>query len=87
VGACSLRGAEGIAIAADTRLKLPPQLVFIPREEALLLIGERPGGRVLGAVLTTDEAPRVLVIYDRGERKVDFVGWNDAGTELATRWK
>jgi hypothetical protein len=46
-------------------------------------LGDRPGAPVLGAILTTDETPRMLVLYDGGEdehgqRKIDFVGWDDA---------
>jgi hypothetical protein len=46
-------------------------------------LGERPGAPVLGAVLTTDDTPRMLVLYDggedeRGQRRIDFVGWDDA---------
>ena len=46
-------------------------------------LGERPGAPVLGVVLTTDETPRMLIMFDggrdeRGMVKVDFVGWDDA---------
>ena len=61
-------------------------MIFLPPEEAVRLmqsLGDRPGAPVLGAVLTTDETPRMLVLYDagldeRGARKIDFVGWDDA---------
>lgn len=46
-------------------------------------LGDRPGAPVLGAILTTDDTPRMLVLYDggedeRGQRRIDFVGWDDA---------
>lgn len=46
-------------------------------------MGDRPGAPVLGAVLTTEDTPRMLVLYDggrdeRGMHKVEFVGWDDA---------
>jgi uncharacterized membrane-anchored protein len=85
LGACSLRGPGDIEVAERTRLKLPRDLVFLPPDEAVQLmhaLGERPGARVLGAVLTTDETPRMLILFDggrdeRGLRKVDLVGWDD----------
>jgi hypothetical protein len=86
LGACSLRGPEAFEIAPRTNLKLTRDLVFLPPEDAVKLmrsLGDRPGALVLGAVLTTDDTPRMLVLYDggldeRGERKIDFVGWDDA---------
>ena len=46
-------------------------------------LGDRPGSPVLGAVLTTDDTPRMMVLYDggrdeHGRMKVEFVGWDDA---------
>jgi len=46
-------------------------------------LGDRPGAPVLGAILTTDDTPRMLVLYDggedeRGQRRIDFVGWDEA---------
>ena len=46
-------------------------------------LGDRPGAPVLGAILTTDDPPRMLVLYDggedeRGQRRIDFVGWDEA---------
>lgn len=83
LSACAHRGPEGIEFAPHTYLKLTRELVFVPPEQALQLLGERAHGPVLGAVLTTDETPRMLVLYDggldeRGMHKVDFVGWEDA---------
>jgi uncharacterized membrane-anchored protein len=86
LGACSLRGPEAIELAPRTHLKLTRDLVFLPPEEAMALMrsmGERSSASVLGAVLTTDDTPRMLVLYDggldeHGNRKIDFVGWDDA---------
>ena len=60
--------------------------MFLAPEDAVKLMhsmGDRPGAPVLGAVLTTDDPPRMLVLYDggpgeRGTRRVEFVGWDDA---------
>ena len=83
MGGCALRGSEGVEVAPHTQLKLARDLVFVPAQQTVKLLGERSGAPVLGAVLTTDETPRMLVLYDggldpRGMRKVDFVGWHDA---------
>ena len=86
LAACAQRGPEGLEFSARTYLKLPRELVFVPPEETARLMaqmGERPGAPLLGAVLTTDDTPRMLVLYDggldeRGMRKVEFVGWDDA---------
>ena len=81
LGACSLRGPEAIELAPRTHLKLTRDLVFLPAEEAASLMramGERPGPPLLGAVLTTDDTPRLLLLYDGGSHKIDFVGWDDA---------
>lgn len=83
LGACALRGSEGVELAPHTYLKLTRELVFVPPEQTLPLLGERPGAAILGAILTTGETPRMLVLYDggldeRGMRKIRFVGWDDA---------
>src|SRR5512144_3260034 len=68
-GACSLRGPGEVELAPRTRLQLARDLIFLPPEETVQLmrsLGERPGAPVLGAVLTTDETPRMLVLYDGG---------------------
>jgi hypothetical protein len=51
--------------------------------ELMRTLGDRPGAPVLGAILTIDQTPRMLVLYDggedeRGQRRIDFVGWDDA---------
>jgi hypothetical protein len=83
LGACAQRGPEGVELTPHTYLRLSRELVFVPPEEAVKLVEARPGAPLLGAVLTTDETPRMLVLYDggldaRGTRKVEFVGWDDA---------
>ena len=86
LAACAHGGPEGLEFSAHTYLKLPRDLIFLAPEETAKLMakmGERPGARLLGAVLTTDETPRMLVLYDggldeRGLVKVDLVGWDDA---------
>ncbi|HWI38668.1 MAG TPA: hypothetical protein VNU64_19610 [Burkholderiales bacterium] len=83
VGACAQRGPEGLELAAHTYLKLPRELVFVPPEAVAKLSAVRPGASLLGAVLTPDETPRMLLLYDggvdaRGLRKVELVGWDDA---------
>jgi uncharacterized membrane-anchored protein len=86
LGACSLRGPAGIELAPRTHLKLSRDLIFLPPEEGVKLmrsLGERPGAPVLGVVLTTDETPRMLILFDggrdeRGLARVEFVGWDDA---------
>jgi len=86
LGACAQPGPQGLEFSANTYLRLPRELVFVPPEETVRLMasmGERPGAPLLGAVLTTDDTPRMLVLYDggldeRGMRKVEFVGWDDA---------
>jgi len=85
LAACAQRGPQGLEFSAHTYLKLPRELVFVPPEQTVKLMasmGERPGAPLLGAVLTSDETPRMLVFYDggldeRGLRKIDFVGWDD----------
>jgi uncharacterized membrane-anchored protein len=86
LGACSLRGPADIELAPRTHLKLSRDLIFLAPDEAVKLmhsLGERPGAPVLGAMLTTDETPRMMVLYDggrdaRGMHKVELVGWDDA---------
>jgi uncharacterized membrane-anchored protein len=86
LGGCSLRGPAEIELAPRTHLKLSRDLIFLSPDEAVKLmqsLGDRPGAPVLGAVLTTDETPRMMVLYDggrdeRGQRRVEFVGWDDA---------
>jgi hypothetical protein len=81
-----VRGPEPIEIAPRTHLKLTRDLIFLSPEEGLKLmdtLGERPGAPILGVVLTTDATPRMMIMFDggrdeRGLRKVDFVGWDDA---------
>jgi uncharacterized membrane-anchored protein len=46
-------------------------------------LGERPGAEVLGVVLTTEQIPRMLILFDggrdaRGVPKVELVGWDEA---------
>lgn len=85
LAACSVRGPGAIDIAERTQLKLPRNLVFLPPEEGVKLmqaLGERPGAPVLGVILTTDETPRMLILFDggrdeRGLPKVEVVGWDD----------
>jgi uncharacterized membrane-anchored protein len=86
LGGCSLRGPAEIELAPRTHLKLSRDLIFLSPDEAVKLmqsLGDRPGAPVLGAVLTTDETPRMMVLYDggrdeRGQRRVELVGWDDA---------
>jgi uncharacterized membrane-anchored protein len=86
LAACSLRGPADIELAPRTHLKLSRELVVVAPDEAGKLmrsLGERPGAPVLGAVLTTDETPRMMVLYDggrdaRGKPRVDLVGWYEA---------
>ena len=86
LAACSVRGPAPIEIAPRTQLKLTRDLIFLSPEEGVKLmasLGERPGAPVLGVVLTTDATPRMLILFDggldeRGLRKVDLVGWDDA---------
>lgn len=85
LGACSLRGPGEIELAERTKLKLPRDLVFLPPDEGVKLmqaLGERPGAPVLGVILTTDDTPRMLILFDggrdeRGLRKVELVGWDE----------
>lgn len=83
LASCALRGPEGIELAPRTYLNLDRELVFLPPEQTAKLLGERARAPLLGAILTTEDTPRMLVLYDggadvRGMRKVEFVGWDDA---------
>jgi hypothetical protein len=83
LGACALRTPQGVEIAPHTYLNLARELVYLPPEQTARLVAERPGAPVLGAVLTTGDTPRLLVLYDggldeRGKRRVEYVGWDDA---------
>jgi hypothetical protein len=73
-------------LAPRTYLTLSREFLFLSPDEAVKLLhslGDRPGAPVLGAVLTTDATPRIMMLYDggpdeRGQRRIDFVGWDDA---------
>ncbi|HUQ76831.1 MAG TPA: hypothetical protein VM183_19085 [Burkholderiales bacterium] len=79
-------GPAEIALAQRTHLKLARDLIFLPPAEGLKLmqrLGERPGAEVLGVVLTTEQIPRMLILFDagrdaRGVPKVELVGWDEA---------
>ena len=93
MGACTLLwpnertpGPADIRLAPRAHLKLARDLVFLPPAEGVKLMqrmGDRPGAKVLGVVLTTDETPRMLILFDagrdaRGLPKIELVGWDDA---------
>jgi uncharacterized membrane-anchored protein len=83
MAACAHRGPDGLELTDHTYLRLSRELVFVPPQEVAQLVPVRPAMPLLGAVLTTDDTPRMLVLYDggldeRGMRKVEFVGWDDA---------
>jgi uncharacterized membrane-anchored protein len=81
-----LRGPGEVELAPRTRLELSRELIFLPPDEAVKLmrsLGDRPGAPVLGAVLTAEDTPRMMVLYDggldaQGRRRIEFVGWDDA---------
>jgi uncharacterized membrane-anchored protein len=83
------RRAEGpaeIALAPYTRLKVAPELIFVPPADAVQLmqhLGERPGAEVLGVVLTRERTPRMLILFAtsrdaRGVPAIELVGWDEA---------
>jgi hypothetical protein len=41
-------------------------------------LGQRPDAKLLGAVLTRNEAiPRMLVLYSRKRDAIEFTGWDE----------
>ena len=80
------QGPAEVKLAPRTHLTLARDLIFLPPAEGLKLmqrLGERPGAKVLGVVLTTQAVPRMMILFDggrdeRGVPKVDLVGWDEA---------